>query len=625
MKRIWYYMILGLAIFWQMGITASAKTVIAIDPGHGGSNEGAEYLKNPSSNIREKDLTLELAQLLEAELEKYDDIEVILLRNSDIDISLQERAALASRYNAQWIISLHFNESEQHNYYGAELWIPAETELYRDSFLMAQEIETQLLALGLNSRGIKTRLKSNNIENYYGIIRESSNLGISTILVEHCFVDAENDTIFWCTPNALEKLAKADADGIISYIHEHTLSTVSTIYPDNWNSEGALVKPDTTPPIINNIEFGGIFDKTATFSMEINEPESRLSYYDYSTDGGITWSSLLPWPQEQNALHIQNAEKDQKIVFRIYNGYDLYSESDVISMEQHSDILDVESVYKEQIIYEEGGHWENHLLLEILLFALEMEICLFALSLYITQKAFWKTETENIFSSYSMEKAKEEAMDIAEMLQKSIHGEQVEEHPFIKSLKTDLISHSIISEKLNMDKNQTIQLCHYQKLHFPKDTDVSTKMIQLMLNLTYTFDYLLENYDKSLNKRFLNKIYYMLGEHQQWDLKYDWDMILKESENYPAVSKEKEEEDDLLYLLNLYMEILSLMKNHLFACEFANLIVLKECLNMGIAPFILAARQVKNILNSEKVPKKALRQYAIEQQAEFILTFWGSF
>lgn len=627
MRRIWYYIIFTLTFFWQITITASAKTVIAIDPGHGGSNEGAEYLKDSESGIREKDLTLELAQLLKAELEKYDDIEVVLLRNSDIDISLQERAVLASEHDAQWIISLHFNESVKHNLYGAELWIPAEVELYEKSFLMAQEIESRLTALGLNSRGIKTRLNSDQTRDYYGIIREASNLGIPTILVEQCFVDAKEDTIFWSTSNALTELAAADADGIISYVRGCT-SALSEIYPKTWNLGGTVVEPDNTPPLINNIDFCKIIGKTAAFSVKIDEPDSRLSYYDYSIDSENTWSPLFPWPHGQETLYVQDIAEDQTILFRIYNGYDLFSQSEAISTAGYQNITDTEIIYKKQPVYVETEAWEYSLLKKILAIPLGMEISVLVILLYITLETSQKLKMKKIFSSHSLKKAMDMAWDITDRLREIMDGRQTEKQKFLTALKTNFISHSIASDKINMDNEQAALLCYSKKMKFPKNKDMPIEMIQLILNLTYAFDYSLKNYNSPLDKKFFKKIYYIISEHLDWNLKYDWNIILRERELPLMKSDEADKANDLLYPLNLYMKILILMKGNLIAYEFANLIAIKECINRGTAPFILDPQRVKNIFNSGQTPqniKKQLTLYALEQQAEFITTFLDKF
>ena len=68
--------------------------IIVIDPGHGGDNLGAEW-----NNVIEKDMTLFVAKCMRYELEKYDNVEVYLTRESDINLELNERADIAKKYN----------------------------------------------------------------------------------------------------------------------------------------------------------------------------------------------------------------------------------------------------------------------------------------------------------------------------------------------------------------------------------------------------------------------------------------------------------------------------------------------------------------------------------------------
>ena len=109
MKKIgWFSFALCTICIFFSPLRAAAAPIIALDPGHGGTNLGADYLLDIESNILEKDLTLALAKLIEEELEK-NGVKVFLLRTEDVSMSLAERAEYASEQNAQFIISLHFN------------------------------------------------------------------------------------------------------------------------------------------------------------------------------------------------------------------------------------------------------------------------------------------------------------------------------------------------------------------------------------------------------------------------------------------------------------------------------------------------------------------------------------
>src|SRR5262249_2750659 len=81
---------------------------IVIDPGHGGHDTGTIG----SGGLREKDLVLDVARRLRDYIAKnYPDIEVLLTRDSDRFIALEERTAIANSKRADLFISIHANSS----------------------------------------------------------------------------------------------------------------------------------------------------------------------------------------------------------------------------------------------------------------------------------------------------------------------------------------------------------------------------------------------------------------------------------------------------------------------------------------------------------------------------------
>lgn len=85
------------------------KRVIAIDPGHGGDESGA---KGPNGTT-EKSVTLSLAQMLAAELQR--EYRVVLTRTDDNQLDLAKRTAIANHHQADLFISLHTGGSFVHS------------------------------------------------------------------------------------------------------------------------------------------------------------------------------------------------------------------------------------------------------------------------------------------------------------------------------------------------------------------------------------------------------------------------------------------------------------------------------------------------------------------------------
>ena len=82
------------------------KTV-CIDAGHGGHDPGCI---SADRKTREKDLTLSIAQKLAAEIRKgHPGVKVVMTRNSDTYVTLNGRADIANKANADLFISIHIN------------------------------------------------------------------------------------------------------------------------------------------------------------------------------------------------------------------------------------------------------------------------------------------------------------------------------------------------------------------------------------------------------------------------------------------------------------------------------------------------------------------------------------
>ena len=83
---------------------ARGRPIVVIDAGHGGRDPGATSV---SGQIREKDLTLTIAQALRDELVKRGRVRVAMTRNDDRYLTLDDRAAVARRLNAAMFVSIH--------------------------------------------------------------------------------------------------------------------------------------------------------------------------------------------------------------------------------------------------------------------------------------------------------------------------------------------------------------------------------------------------------------------------------------------------------------------------------------------------------------------------------------
>lgn len=86
----------------------TAVRCIVIDAGHGGHDTGTIS----ANGLREKDLTLDVARRLKGYIKRaYPDIEVVMTRDGDYYVALEQRTAVANARRADLFISVHANSS----------------------------------------------------------------------------------------------------------------------------------------------------------------------------------------------------------------------------------------------------------------------------------------------------------------------------------------------------------------------------------------------------------------------------------------------------------------------------------------------------------------------------------
>jgi N-acetylmuramoyl-L-alanine amidase len=104
-----------------LGPPASPVQTIAIDPGHGGDDRGAQG----AGGATEKAVTLAVARRLKAAIEGRLGIRVLLTRDADRDVPLDDRTAVANNNKADLFISLHANASFRPAAAGATIYYAA--------------------------------------------------------------------------------------------------------------------------------------------------------------------------------------------------------------------------------------------------------------------------------------------------------------------------------------------------------------------------------------------------------------------------------------------------------------------------------------------------------------------
>lgn len=307
---------------------------IAIDPGHGGENLGAEY-----KGYTEKYMTMVVAKAMAEELQKYEGIEVFLTRTEDTELSLQQRADYAKETGADFLFCLHFNMSEHHTLYGTEVWVSAFGNCYAEGKSFGDLCLSELCSLDLYSRGVKTRLGKDGTD-YYGIIKHCQEYGIPCAIIEHCHLDHPEDEGRYETTEAMKKLGVLDATAAAKYygLYSPVLGADYRKYEKpKVEVPSGVVKPDDTAPV--NVSLTCLRTKPETGEVNIlltgEDAESGLLYYDYSLDGGKTYSRLQKWEQDDTELECTLKVPVHEDIFlkcRVYNGYDLDEETGTVEI-----------------------------------------------------------------------------------------------------------------------------------------------------------------------------------------------------------------------------------------------------------------------------------------------------
>ncbi len=103
----------GYSMTRQLGL--GVRTIV-IDAGHGGSDPGCIG----KSGTMEKDIVLDVAQALKKKLAAANGINVILTRDSDVRIPVENRTVIANQKRADLFISIHANAARNRKRTGIE-------------------------------------------------------------------------------------------------------------------------------------------------------------------------------------------------------------------------------------------------------------------------------------------------------------------------------------------------------------------------------------------------------------------------------------------------------------------------------------------------------------------------
>lgn len=219
---------------------------IVLDPGHGGKDPGAMAF-----GMKEKDIVLSIAKQLAPIIEKELHCEVLLTRDSDVFIPLEERTAIANTSNADLFVSLHINAHPSNKVRGLETYylnLTTNAEAMRvaarenaTSTHQMSDLQDILSDIMKNSKIHESSRLAQQVHN--SIVTEAvhkgfadiKNLGVKqapfyvligaempAILIEIAFISNEQDVKNLQNPTFVSMLTQEIAYGIRAYVSDTT-------------------------------------------------------------------------------------------------------------------------------------------------------------------------------------------------------------------------------------------------------------------------------------------------------------------------------------------------------------------------------------------------------------------
>ena len=199
-----------------------AKVFLGI--GHGGSDPGAV-----ANGLKEKDVNLTMGLACRAELVRHG-VDVLMSRHADDDESLREKIKECNAFAPDLAGDLHNNAGSGD---GAEVFYHCGGGEGKE---LAQDILDEIVAIGQNSRGIKTKVE--NGVDYFGFIRETD---CPAVIIEAAFLDNANDVKIIDTVAEQQAMGVAIAKGFLKKLGIAYVPVVAQKDADGENDAGVVV------------------------------------------------------------------------------------------------------------------------------------------------------------------------------------------------------------------------------------------------------------------------------------------------------------------------------------------------------------------------------------------------
>src|SRR5207248_2781814 len=123
--------------------TSKTFTIVVVDAGHGGKDNGAYRRYGPPEKIA----ALDVAQRLDRKL-RESQIKTVMTRSSDVFIPLNDRVAIENAQKSAIFVSIHFNDSRRRGIHGFETYYHSSA-----SYDLASVIQSKLMTIPHSANG----------------------------------------------------------------------------------------------------------------------------------------------------------------------------------------------------------------------------------------------------------------------------------------------------------------------------------------------------------------------------------------------------------------------------------------------------------------------------------------
>lgn len=232
--------------------------VIAIDPGHGGQDYGAIGW----NGTREKDVTLQIGQALADLIRKKDRFKVVMTRNSDKTLTLQDRADVANHGGASLFVSIHANANRSKSVRGWNIFFLAPAK--NDSARATEQFENSYFVKELTG-------KDSDDDNQKG---PSSDDPVAGILNEMLMTEFQSESHDFAL--LIDKEFHKDLDLPARGVDQAGFFVLNKVYTPSVLVETAFITNKSDAKLLKDSKFQrsvaqGIYDAIEEFADKYND------------------------------------------------------------------------------------------------------------------------------------------------------------------------------------------------------------------------------------------------------------------------------------------------------------------------------------------------------------------